>query len=105
MKDKKKLFLVDHCQTQEILGKLMRLKIQIGVIWFIHCGRKNKLITKYQHHQVQNKHPPLLVPLHLNSDNTKKDKSDENVHKPITPYPNRLKNKQSAQVNKVCEIF
>ena len=32
----------------------------------IHCGRKNKLITKCQHHKVQHKHPPLLVPLHLN---------------------------------------
>jgi len=27
------------------------------------------------------------------------------VHKPIARYPNRLKNKQSAQMDKVCEIF
>jgi len=39
------------------------------------------------------------------SDNTDKDKSAENVHKPIAPYPNRLKNKQSTQMDKVREIF
>ena len=41
----------------------------------------------------------------LDSDNTKKDKSAENMHKPIAPYPNRLKNKQGAQMDKVREIF
>jgi len=45
------------------------------------------------------------TPPQLDSDNTKKDKSDEDVYKPITPYPNRLKNKQSAQMDKVHEIF
>ena len=30
--NKKELFLVNHCQTQEILGKPMRLKIQISVM-------------------------------------------------------------------------
>ena len=33
----------------------------------IHTLRsRNKLITKYQHHQVQNKYSPLIIPLHLN---------------------------------------
>ena len=27
------------------------------------------------------------------------------MHKPITPYPNRLKNKQSAQMDKVRDNF
>ena len=48
---------------------------------------------------------PIPTPPPLDSDNTEKDKSAENVHKHITPYPNRLKNKQSAQMDKVHEIF
>ena len=30
--DRNELFLVNHCQTLKILGKLMRLKIQISVM-------------------------------------------------------------------------
>ena len=48
---------------------------------------------------------PNHTPPQLDSDNTKKDKSAENMHKPIAPYPNKLKNKQSAQIDKVREIF
>ena len=48
---------------------------------------------------------PSPTPPLLDSDNTKKDKLAENVHKPKASYPNRLKNIQGAQIDKVHEIF
>ena len=48
---------------------------------------------------------PSPTPPPVDSGNTEKDKSVENVHKPIAPYPNRPKNKQSAQIDKVREVL
>ena len=48
---------------------------------------------------------PDPTPSQLDANNTKKDKSAKNMHKPIAPYPNRLKDKQCAQMDKVREIF
>ena len=40
------------------------------------------------------------------SDKSKKDKSADEMHKPIEPFPNRLKNnKQNAYMDKIFEMF
>ena len=75
---------------------------------FIHTLRSgkqvdNQLSTPSSLKQASTSPSPTLP--QLDSESTKKDKSDENVHKPIAPYTNRLKNKQSAQMDKVREIF
>ena len=64
VKDQKELFLINYCRTLETLGKLIRLKIQINVMQFIHCGWKDNLMIKCQHHRTQHKHPLHLAPLH-----------------------------------------
>ena len=44
-------------------------------------------------------------PISSNSDESKKDKSASQVHQPIVPFPNRLKNKQNPHMDKIIEIF
>ena len=40
------------------------------------------------------------------SDESEKDKSTSQVHQPIVPFPNRLKNnKQNPHMDKIIEIF
>ena len=38
-------------------------------------------------------------------DESEKDKSTSHVHQPISPFPNRLKNKQNPHMDKIIEIF
>ena len=78
---------------------------QCNLIHTLQSGKQvgNQVSTPSSSKQAFTSPNPTLP--QLDSDNTKKDKSDENVHTPIAPYPNRFKNKQSAQMDKVREIF
>ena len=60
--------------------------------------------------------PPVLVPLTQNDPSSSsqlltskfnnKDKTDEQLYKPIVPFPNRLENnKTNAQMEKIREMF
>jgi len=57
-----------------------------------------------QHNNTQASISPSSNP--SKSDDSKKDKSASQVHKPIVPFSNRLKNnKQNAHMDKIIEIF
>ena len=57
-----------------------------------------------QHNQTQASTSSSSTP--SKSDESDNDKSADQVHKPIVPFSNRLKNnKQNAHMDKIIEIF
>ena len=59
-------------------------------------------LTQHNHTQAFTSSSPNS----FKSDKSKKEKSTSHVHKPIVPFPNRLKNKkQNVHMDKIIEIF
>ena len=68
---------------------------------FTHHGR---VLDPIQHCQTQASTSFNSTP--SNSDISEKDKSSDQVHKLIVPFPNRIKNnKQNAHMDKIFEMF
>ena len=82
---------------------------QCNVVHTLRSGKRvdNQVSTPTNPIQYnQNQASTSSNPKPFNSDESEKDKSASQVHQPIVPFPNRLKNnKQNSHMDKIIEIF
>ena len=82
---------------------------QCNAVHTLRSGKKVDNQVSTPTNPIQHNHTQASTSFSPNSfkcDESKKDKSTSQVHKPIVSFPNRLKNnKQNAYVDKIIEIF
>jgi len=82
---------------------------QCNVVHILRSGKKVNNQVSTPSNFIQHNHTQASTsssPNPSKSDESKKDKSTSQVHKPIVPFPNKLKNnKQNPHMDKIIEIF